>query len=110
MTRDSGRVVVNSLIPGQVPLAINEWRIRSVSLVFPALGAARHMRLAADMAVQGRLKIDPLISHVVRGLDQAPKAFEITADKRRYGATGPCQIVVDTERVQPHSRLETADR
>jgi threonine dehydrogenase-like Zn-dependent dehydrogenase len=110
MTRDSGRVVVNSLIPGQVPLAINEWRIRSVSLVFPALGAARHMRLAANMAMQGRLKIDPLISHVVRGLDQAPKAFEITADKRRFGATGPCQIVVDTEHVPPHSRLETGDR
>ncbi len=38
MARDSGRVVVNSLIPGVVPLKINDWRIRSVSLVFPALG------------------------------------------------------------------------
>ena len=110
MARDSGRVVVNSLIPGAVPLKINDWRIRSVSLVFPALGARRHLRLAANMAVQGRLKIDPLISHVVWGLEQAPKAFEITADKRRFGATGPCQIVVDTERVPPHSRLERGDR
>lgn len=109
MVRDSGRVVVNSLIPGVVPLEINDWRIRSVSLVFPALGARRHLRLAANMAVQGRLKIDPLISHLVWGLEQAPKAFEITANKRRFGATGPCQIVVDTERVPPHARLNRGD-
>lgn len=109
MARDSGRVVVNSLIPGVVPLEINEWRIRSVSLVFPALGTPRHLRLAANMALQGRLKIDPLISHVVWGLEQAPRAFEITADKQRFGATGPCQIVVDTERVPPHSRLARGD-
>jgi threonine dehydrogenase-like Zn-dependent dehydrogenase len=106
MARDSGRVVVNSLIPGVVPLEINDWRVRSVSLAFPALGARRHLRLAANMAVQGRLKIDPLISHLVWGLEQVPNAFEITAHKRRFGATGPCQIVVDTERVPPHSRLD----
>jgi threonine dehydrogenase-like Zn-dependent dehydrogenase len=110
MARDSGRVVVNSLIPGVVPLGINEWRLRSVSLVFPALGTHRHLRLAANMALQGRLKIDPLISHVVWGLEEAPRAFEITADKRRFGATGPCQIVVDTERVPPHPSLDGASR
>jgi threonine dehydrogenase-like Zn-dependent dehydrogenase len=99
LVRDSGRVVVNSLIPEPVPLDVNRWRIRSVPLVFPPLATRRHLRLAADMAVQGRLRIDELVSHVVRGLDQAPRAFEITADKRRFGATGPCQIVVDTESV-----------
>jgi L-iditol 2-dehydrogenase len=109
MTRDSGRVVVNSLIPGAVPVRVNDWRIRSVSLVFPALGTPTHLRLAASMTVQGRLKIDALISHVVRGLEQAPAAFEITADKRRFGATGPCQIVVD-ERVALHPRLEGGGR
>ena len=61
--------------------------------------------LIAPLLVTLALKENALV-----GLDQAPKAFEITADKRRFGATGPCQIVVDTERVPPHSRLETGDR
>ncbi len=110
MIRDSGRVVVNSLIPGTVPMDLIRWRMRSVALVFPMLGTARHMTAAAQMAVQGRIRIDPLISHVVWGLEQAPRAFEITADKRRFGATGPCQIVVDTENVQPHPRLQRGEQ
>jgi threonine dehydrogenase-like Zn-dependent dehydrogenase len=97
MVRDSGRIVVNSLIPEPVPIEVNRWRIRSVSLLFPPLATRRHLKLAADMAVQGRLRIEPLVSHVVRGLEHVPRAFEITADKRRFGATGPCQVVVATD-------------
>jgi hypothetical protein len=57
------------------------------------------------MVRQGRLRIDPMISHIVWGLEQAPLALEITADKGRFGATGPCQIVVDTDSVPRDPRV-----
>lgn len=60
------------------------------------------------MTARGRLRIDPLISHVVWGLEQAPLAFELTAERVRFGATGPCQIVVDTAGVEPHRKTLAA--
>jgi L-iditol 2-dehydrogenase len=108
LVRNCGRVVINSLIPGRTGLDMIGWRSRSVSLVFPGLGDLRHLATAARMTAQGRLRIDPLISHVVWGLEQAPLAFEVTAEKVRFGATGPCQIVVDTAGVEPHPKTIAA--
>jgi threonine dehydrogenase-like Zn-dependent dehydrogenase len=110
MVRNCGRVVINSLIAGTTGLDFIKWRSRSVDLVFPGLADLRHLYTAAQMTAQGRLQIEPLISHVVWGIEQAPLAFEITSHKDRFGATGPCQIVVDTEAVEPHAKLvgETA--
>jgi threonine dehydrogenase-like Zn-dependent dehydrogenase len=109
LVRNCGRVVINSLIPGRTGLDFVAWRSRSIALVFPGLGDLRHLATAAQMTAQGRLQMEPLISHVVRGLEQAPPAFEITAEKGRFGATGPCQIVVDTERVELHPRTFDAE-
>lgn len=108
IVRNTGRVVINSLIPGRTAIEFVAWRSRSVSLVFPGLADLRHLATAARMTSQGRLQIEPLISHVVRGIEQAPLAFEITADKGSFGATGPCQIVVDTDAVPPHPKTLAA--
>jgi threonine dehydrogenase-like Zn-dependent dehydrogenase len=102
MVRNCGRVVINSLIPGRTGLDFLQWRMRSIALIFPGTANISHLATTALMTVQGRLQIDPLISHAVWGLEHAPLAFEITAGKARYGATGPCQIVVDTHEVPPH--------
>lgn len=108
MTRDSGRVLVNSLIPGGVPIDVNAWRVRSVSLVFPRLGAPRHLASAVELAAAGSLRVDPLISHIARGIEAVPESFEITADKRSFDANGPCQVVIDPS-VCPHERLGTGN-
>jgi threonine dehydrogenase-like Zn-dependent dehydrogenase len=109
LVRNCGRVVINSLIPGRTGLDFVAWRSRSVALVFPGLADLRHLATAARMTAQGRLRIDPLISHVVWGIEQTPLAFEITSDKVRFGATGPCQIAVDTAGLEPHPKTMAAD-
>ena len=106
MVRHCGRVVINSLIPGMTGIDFIKWRTRSVELIFPQIADLSHLSTAALMVAQGRLQIDPLVSHAVWGLQNAPLAFEITAEKARYGATGPCQIVVDTESVPTHRAVQ----
>lgn len=105
MARDCGRVVINSMIPGLTGIDFVRWRMKSVRLIFPMMADLRHLDATVAMTAQGRLRIDPLVSHVVWGLERAERAFEITADKGRYGATGPCQIVVDTDSVPRSDRV-----
>jgi threonine dehydrogenase-like Zn-dependent dehydrogenase len=104
MVRDTGKVVISSIVPGLVPIDFQRARLRSTKLIFPEMAHLRHLAATVEMVASGRLQIEPLVSHVVWGLEQAPLAFEITADKGRYGATGPAQIVVDTAAVPRHER------
>lgn len=94
MARDTGRVVVLALVPGTPPFDLMGWRSRAVDLMFPPFGAKSHLRRAAELAADGKLRLDSYASHAVEGLDCATEAFDITANKGRYGALGPCQIVV----------------
>jgi hypothetical protein len=98
--------VINALIPGMTGIDFIKWRTRSIELIFPQIADLSHLSTAALMVAQRRLQIDPLISHAVWGLEHAPLAFEITADKAHYGATGPCQIVVDTDSVPTHRAVQ----
>jgi len=105
MVRDSGKVVVNSQIPGLTGVDLIRWRQKSLRMIFPMMADPGHLETTVRMIASGKLKIDPLVSHVVWGLEQTPLAIEITAQKGRFGATGPAQIVVDTENVPRHPRI-----
>jgi threonine dehydrogenase-like Zn-dependent dehydrogenase len=105
MVRDSGRVVMNSQIPGLTGIDLVRWRQKSLKMIFPMMADLGHLETTVRMIASGKLKIDPLVSHVVWGLEQTPLAIEITGDKGRFGATGPAQIVVDTDNVPRHPRI-----
>ena len=94
VTRDTGRVVALAMVAGRTPLDLLRWRSRAVELIFPPLGAPRHLRRAAELTATRELRLDRHISHTVVGLERVPEAFEITANKARYGALGPCQAVI----------------
>jgi threonine dehydrogenase-like Zn-dependent dehydrogenase len=99
LVRDTGRVVSLALVAGRTPLDLLRWRSRAVELIFPPLGATRHLRRAAELVATRELRLDRHISHTVTGLDRVPEAFEITANKARHGALGPCQVLMNG--VQP---------
>jgi threonine dehydrogenase-like Zn-dependent dehydrogenase len=105
MVRDSGRVIMNSQIPGLTGIDLVRWRQKSLKMIFPMMADLGHLETTVRMIASGKLKIDPLVSHVVWGLEQTPLAIEITGDKGRFGATGPAQIVVDTDNVPRHPRI-----
>ncbi len=97
MTRDSGRVVVLALLAGRPPFDLMAWRERAIQLRFPPLGARSHLREAAELAATGSLDLSLYTSHAVEGLESVPEAFEITAQKGRFGALGPCQVIVRSD-------------
>ena len=40
--------------------------------------------------------MEPTITHVLQGIDKVPEAFEITANKGKYQAINPAQVVFAT--------------
>jgi threonine dehydrogenase-like Zn-dependent dehydrogenase len=42
----------------------------------------------------GQVKVKPTITHVLFGLEKVPESFEITANKGKYDAVNPAQVVV----------------
>ena len=41
-----------------------------------------------------RVRVKPTITHVLQGIDSVPKAFEITANKGKYRAINPAQVMM----------------
>ena len=42
----------------------------------------------------GRVRVKETITHVLSGLERVPEAFEITANKGKYRAINPAQVVL----------------
>jgi len=45
-----------------------------------------------DLVVSKRVQLEPLVTHVLEGLDKLPEAIEITSNKSKYGAINPAQV------------------
>lgn len=92
--RYGGRVVVISIYGEPCPVDLGKLRTKAIRLNFPMGATLKSLDHVIQLVSSGRIKIKPMISHTVHGLEKTPEAFEITANKTKYGATGPCQIVV----------------
>ena len=45
-----------------------------------------------NLVASGRVRLKPTITHVLDGIDQVPRAFDITANKGKYKAINPAQV------------------
>ncbi len=48
------------------------------------------MRLVSS----GRVRLKPTITHVLKGIESVPQAFEITANKGKFRAINPAQVIM----------------
>jgi threonine dehydrogenase-like Zn-dependent dehydrogenase len=96
--RRAGRIVVVSVLPEGSPAPLSLLRGKSVSLLHPSSGAGGFspssgvFDYALRLVQRGDVDVEALISHRLRGLDEVPKALEITRDKAAHGALGPAQV------------------
>ncbi|MEW6227208.1 MAG: Zn-dependent alcohol dehydrogenase, partial [Bacillota bacterium] len=67
-------------------------RKKRIRYVAPLPDDARHFRHGFELVRRGRINIRRLVSHVLDGLESTHKAFEITENKVKFGATGPAQV------------------
>jgi threonine dehydrogenase-like Zn-dependent dehydrogenase len=76
-----------------VTLDFNYLRAKRVTYMFPPeLATPTQMVLAARLIAQKRIKIDPMITHKLEGIEKIPESLEITANKAKYGALNPAQV------------------
>ena len=55
---------------------------------------AAHLEHTVRLVASGRVRLKPAITHVLNGLDKVPLAFEITANKGKFQAINPAQVMM----------------
>jgi threonine dehydrogenase-like Zn-dependent dehydrogenase len=86
--------VAHPLLDESLVLDPNPFKQKAVSYIFPRPVTARQFRYGIDLVARGRVSLRPLITHVLKGIEKVPEAFEITANKKKYQATNPAQVVI----------------
>jgi len=92
--RPGGKIVGVSWFGGPLELDIDLLRERSLRYLFPDISTRAHLELTVRLVATGRIQVKPMITHTLPGLESVPEAFEITANKGKYGALNPAQVLL----------------
>jgi threonine dehydrogenase-like Zn-dependent dehydrogenase len=91
--RSGGKLVGVSWFGESVELDIDFLRERSLRFLFPDISTLAHLEHTVRLVASGRVRLKPTITHVLYGLEAVAQAFEITANKGKYHAINPAQVV-----------------
>ncbi|MGH7221709.1 MAG: zinc-binding dehydrogenase, partial [Gemmataceae bacterium] len=98
--RSGGKVVGVSWFGGPLQLNVDHLRERSLRYLFPDISTQAHLEHTVRLVASGRVRLKATITHVLSGIESVPRAFEITANKGKYGAINPAQVML-----HPRTRL-----
>jgi threonine dehydrogenase-like Zn-dependent dehydrogenase len=97
VVRSGGKIVGVSWFGGPLELNVDLFRERSLRYLFPDISTQAHLEHTVRLVASGRVRLKPTITHVLAGIEAVPKAFEITANKGKYRAINPAQVMMGTE-------------
>jgi threonine dehydrogenase-like Zn-dependent dehydrogenase len=92
--RSGGKLVGVSWFGAPLELDVDFFRERSLRYLFPDISSQAHLEYTVQLVATGRINMKPTITHVLEGIDKVPEAFEITANKGKYRAINPAQVVI----------------
>jgi threonine dehydrogenase-like Zn-dependent dehydrogenase len=92
--RSGGKIVGVSWFGGPIPLNVDLFREHSVRYLFPDISTQTHLEHTVRLVASGRVRLKETITHVLTGIDSVPNAFEITANKGKYRAINPAQVLM----------------
>jgi threonine dehydrogenase-like Zn-dependent dehydrogenase len=92
--RSGGKLVGVSWFGAPLELDVDRLRERSLRFLFPDISTLAHLEHTVRLVAAGRVRLKPMITHVLIGLEAVPQAFEITAHKSKYQAINPAQVVL----------------
>lgn len=92
--RRYGRVIQIAFFHEKITLDPNMLRARRIKYIFPSGATRADMELGIHLLSRGKVCFKPGITHVLNGIETLPEAFDITADKTKYGAINPAVVVV----------------
>jgi threonine dehydrogenase-like Zn-dependent dehydrogenase len=92
--RSGGKLVGVSWFGAPLQLDVDLLRERSLRFLFPDISTLAHLEHTVRLVATGRVRLKPTITHVLRGIESVPEAFEITAHKGKYQAINPAQVMM----------------
>jgi len=92
--RSGGKLVGVSWFGSPLEIDIDILRERSLRYVFPDISTSAHLEYTVRLVSSGRVRLRPAITHILDGIGSVPQAFEITANKGKYKAINPAQVVM----------------
>ena len=93
--RSGGKLVGVSWFGRPLEIDIDALRERSLRLLFPDISTYAHLEHTVRLVASGQVRVKPMITHVLSGIEAVPEAFEITAHKGKYGAINPAQVMME---------------
>ena len=94
VVRSGGKIVGVSWFGGPVQIDVDLLRERSLRYLFPDISTQAHLEHTVRLVASGRVRLKETITHVLSGIESVPKAFEITANKGKYKAINPAQVMM----------------
>lgn len=92
--RSGGKIIGVSWFGAPLELDIDLLRERSLRYLFPDISTQAHLEHTVRLVASGRVHCSPTITHKLEGLESVPQAFEITANKGKYHAINPAQVIL----------------
>jgi threonine dehydrogenase-like Zn-dependent dehydrogenase len=92
--RSGGKIIGVSWFGQPLVVDIDLMRERSLRYLFPDISTVAHLEFTVRLVSSGRVRLKPAIRHVLDGIDKVPQAFEITANKGKYKAINPAQVMM----------------
>ena len=92
--RSGGKIIGVSWFGGPVQLDVDLLRERSLRYLFPDISTQAHLEHTVRLVASGRVRLQPMITHVLSGINSVPQAFEITSNKGQFKAINPAQVMM----------------
>src|SRR5262249_9434120 len=94
VVRSGGKIIGVSWFGGPVQLNVDLLRERSLRYLFPHISTPAHLHHTLGLVAPGRGGRARTLTHVLSGIGNVPRAFEITAKKGKFKAITPAQVVM----------------
>jgi threonine dehydrogenase-like Zn-dependent dehydrogenase len=94
MVRDQGKITQVAMLGAGATIEVGPINMRGI--IYRGLGPCKweHLRFAINLVASKRVKLAPLVTHTLEGIEKVPEAFEITGNKAKYGAINPAQVII----------------
>jgi threonine dehydrogenase-like Zn-dependent dehydrogenase len=92
--RSGGKIIGVSWFGQPLEVDIDTLRERSLRYLFPDISTLPHLEHTVRLVSSGRVRLKPAITHILDGIETVPQAFEITANKGKYQAINPAQVMI----------------
>jgi threonine dehydrogenase-like Zn-dependent dehydrogenase len=99
--RSGGKIIGVSWFGQPLEIDIDTLRERSLRYLFPDISTLEHLEHTVRLVSSGRVRLKPTITHVLDGIESVPHAFEITANKGKFQAINPAQVMMRRNGIAP---------